>query len=53
MKFRTSMLAKTIAWFLIAVTGLGLVGSGFLAVNLEVNGFYDKTYAEIKKEASA
>ena len=53
MKLRTSILAKSIAWLLIAVTGLGLVLSGLLAVNLEVNGFYEKNYTEIKKEAFA
>jgi len=50
MKLRTSITAKILAWILIVVSGLGLVGSGILAVAMEAEGFYDRSYAEIREE---
>ena len=50
MRVRTSILAKILAWFLIAVSGLGLVGSGLLAIGMEESGFYDRTYQEIRED---
>lgn len=50
MKIRTSILAKGLAWILIAISGMGLVGSGLLAIGMEQSGFYDRTYQEIREE---
>lgn len=50
MKIRTSILAKGLAWILIAISGMGLVGSGLLAIGMEQSGFYDRTYEEIREE---
>ena len=50
MKIRTSILAKGLAWILIAISGLGLVGSGLAAIGMEESGFYSKTYKEIRDE---
>lgn len=50
MKLRMSITAKILAWTLIAVSGLGLVGSSVLAFAMEEEGFYDRTYAEIREE---
>lgn len=49
MKIKTSITAKIIAWILIAISGLGLVGSAALAVGMESAGFYGRTYAEIRE----
>ena len=53
MKIRTSILAKGLAWLLIAISGLGLVGSGLLAIGMEQAEFYDKTYQEVREERFA
>ena len=50
MKIRTSILAKGLAWILIAISGMGLLGSGFLAIGMEQSEFYDRTYEEIREE---
>lgn len=50
MKIRTSLLAKGLAWILIAISGLGLVGSGLAAIGMEQSGFYSKTYKEVRDE---
>lgn len=50
MKIRTSILAKGLAWILIAISGMGLVGSGLLAIGMEQSEFYDRTYEEIREE---
>lgn len=53
MKLRTSIIAKILAWILIAVSGLCLVGSGLLVVAMESSGFYDRTFADIREERFA
>jgi len=53
MKIRTSILAKGLAWILIAISGLGLVGSGLLAIGMEQAGFYERTYQEMREERFA
>lgn len=50
MRLRTSVLAKVIAWFLIAVSGIGLVGSAALAVVMEEEGIYEQTYEELRTD---
>lgn len=50
MKIRTSIIAKGLAWILIAISGMGLVGSGLLAIGMEQSEFYDRTYEEIREE---
>ena len=50
MRIRTSIWAKGLAWILIAISGLGLVGSGLAAIGMEQSGFYNKTYKEIRDE---
>ncbi len=50
MKIRTSILAKGLAWILIAVSGMGLLASVFLAIGMEQSGFYSSTYEEIRDE---
>lgn len=50
MRIKTSILAKILAWFLIAVSGLGLVGYALLAIGMENAGFYENTYEELKEE---
>ena len=50
MRIRTSILVKVLAWILIAISGLGLVGSGLAAIGMEQSGFYDMTYKEIRDE---
>lgn len=50
MKIRTSIIAKGLAWILIAISGMGLVGSGFLAIGMEQSGFYSSTYEEVRDE---
>ncbi len=50
MRLRTSILAKTIAWLLIAVFGFGLVGSAVLAVGMEEEDIYEHTYDELRED---
>lgn len=50
MKIKTSIAAKILAWILTAVSGLGLAGSAVLAFGMEESGFYERTFAEIRKE---
>lgn len=50
MRLRTSVLAKVIVWFLIAVSGIGLVGSAVLAVGMEEEGIYEQTYDELRTD---
>lgn len=51
MKIRTSILARLLAWILIAVSGMGLVGSGLLAIGMMSEGFYERTYESLRKES--
>ena len=50
MRIRTSILAKGLAWILIAISGLGMIGSGLAAIAMEQSGFYSKTYQEVRDE---
>lgn len=50
MRIRTSILAKIFAWILIAISGLGMVGSGLTVIVMEQSGFYSKTYKEVRDE---
>lgn len=50
MRIRTSILAKMLAWILIAVSGMGFVGSGLLAAGMASEGFYERTYESLRKE---
>lgn len=53
MKIRTSILAKGLAWILIAVSGMGILASGFMAIGMEQSGFYSSTYEEVRDERFA
>lgn len=50
MRIRTSIWAKGLAWILIAISGLGMVGSGLAVIAMEESGFYSKTYKEVRDE---
>jgi len=50
MRIRTSILAKVFAWILIAVSGMGLLASGYMAIGMEQSGFYSRTYEEVRNE---
>jgi len=53
MRIRTSILAKGLAWILIAVSGMGILASGFMAIGMEQSGFYSSTYEEVRDERFA
>jgi len=50
MKIRTSIIAKGLAWILIAASGMGILASGFMAIGMEQSGFYSRTYEEVRDE---
>ena len=53
MRIRTSIFAKGLAWLLVAVSGMGLLASGFFAVGMEEAGFYSLKYQEIREKSYA
>ena len=52
-KIRTSILAKFLAWILIAVSGMGFIGSGLAVIFMAEEGFYRKPLSEIREEEYA
>ena len=50
MRIRTSILAKGLAWILIAASGMGILASGFMAIGMEQSGFYSSTYEKVRDE---
>lgn len=49
-KIRTSGLMKFLAWVVIAVSGMALVASGFLAIGMHQSGFYTRSFEDIREE---
>ena len=50
-RLKTSAIAKFLAWLVIAVSGLSLVGSALLIYGLQEEGFYSRDITEIREEA--
>lgn len=48
-KVRTSIFAKILAWILIAISGMGFIGSGLAVIFMADAGFYRKPFHEIRK----
>ena len=52
-KFRTSIFAKFLAWILIAISGMGFIGSGVAVIFMADAGFYGSPLSEIREEQYA
>ena len=52
-KIRTSVLAKFLAWILIAVSGMCFLGSGLAILGMQQMGFYSYSLDEIREEQYA
>ena len=50
-RLKTSAIAKFLAWLVIAVSGLSLVGSALLIYDLQEEGLYSRDFSEIREEA--
>ena len=50
-RLKTSAIAKFLAWLVIAISGLSLVGSALLIFGLQEEGFYSRDISEIMEEA--
>ena len=49
-RLKTSVIVKFLAWLIIAVSGLSLVGSTLLIYGLQEEGFYSQDISEIREE---
>lgn len=52
-KIRTSLVAKMLAWILIAISGMGFIGSGLTVIFMADADFYGKPFSEIREEQYA
>lgn len=50
-KIRTSIIIKSFAWILIAVSGLSFVGSMLAVIGMQENNFYEASLEEIRANA--
>jgi len=52
-KIRTSVFAKVLAWILIAVSGMGFLGSGLAVICMQQAGMYGNSLSKIREEQYA